>query len=1119
VMKAGERIAGTYEAAMTTAGKQMLSLERYTENLKAVFGATFTPALAEIIANITDKMKELIVAIEKDEEMRQGLENMAIGFANLANAIINTTSAIGGFLVKWSAMAALKDEGPLSIGFLKGLTGEGVKTFKILVDAIEAIADKEIVVAQGITDKLKEEFEKRVKDREESSKAAYLEEWGRFIDRLNDEQKAIIEYNEKIGRLRKEAEDERIRLAEATEAERLRITEKANRDIQRSYEQLLNNIQDKTADIFYDMFRNTESMWENLLSSMKNIFLRWAAEIASQQLTFNVVAPALSGLGLNIAGGGGGGIGGNLGGSIISRGITGGLDMSSILAGLFSGAGGMPFGAAAIGEFGAVTGGLAGVAGPLAAMLPIAAIAAIALPILFSIFSQQKTRYGEVGPSTVAYDPEAGRIGASGVDVLSDYGMGSKMKEVLDEYIDLQVENLNVATDRMKLAMPEIARDIEAALADFGVELAAEYASGFEGFSISEKDDFAVELEKIINHTTKLLEHEADEFAQKLGFATYEALLEALAKWEAAMTLSTISIGDAFKVGITGNGWEDFEQSLYTSIYDQVLNGFINALMQTELFQQTLKPFYLSLDRALTESMKDGIFYMELFVISMEEAFAGIDTSQLKEMFDAARKYFKDLAGILGLIPDSLVPDSDDGISKAQKREDIARTRAELQIQLMELQGNAVEALAARRQLELKTLDKSLRSLQQLIYAQEDLNAAREKEKKLAASQRQQEIQLMELAGQKSEALAAKRLDELLSMDESLRSMQWKIYDQEDLNAANELAASQRQLEIQLMELQGDSTKALAARRQIELEATDESLRALLWLIYAQEDLNRANEEAARIAEGIASERRHLQDQLDRLTMTELELRNKERSALDASNRVLFDQIKAIEDLNTAREKEIKNTSDLISEFQGYADKLKAIRESLIPESALSSVTIQQVLAQAKAGDFSRIADLDISSVTSTERFATRQDYQRNFFQTLFALTELEKLTGDKLSTAEQSLDILQSQLDVLQNIDKNIAGSTGGTVASFASGGDFSGGYRLVGEEGPEIEFTGPSSIVSNDKSKALVDNVILIKEVRALREEIKAGNISIARNTAKTAKILTEFDYNGMPAERSVS
>ncbi len=87
-----------------------------------------------------------------------------------------------------------------------------------------------------------------------------------------------------------------------------------------------------------------------------------------------------------------------------------------------------------------------------------------------------------------------------------------------------------------------------------------------------------------------------------------------------------------------------------------------------------------------------------------------------------------------------------------------------------------------------------------------------------------------------------------------------------------------------------------------------------------------------------------------------------------------------------------------------------------------------------------------------------------------------------------------------------------------FADGGDFSGGWRVVGERGPELEFTGPSSIVSTEKSKALVDNVVLIEEVRALRKVVESGNYQIAKNTGKTAKVLDRFDSDGLPETRAV-
>lgn len=50
VMKAGERIAGTYEAAMGTAGKKMLSMDRQLEELSRMVGEAFLPALNSVVS-------------------------------------------------------------------------------------------------------------------------------------------------------------------------------------------------------------------------------------------------------------------------------------------------------------------------------------------------------------------------------------------------------------------------------------------------------------------------------------------------------------------------------------------------------------------------------------------------------------------------------------------------------------------------------------------------------------------------------------------------------------------------------------------------------------------------------------------------------------------------------------------------------------------------------------------------------------------------------------------------------------------------------------------------------------------------------------------------------------
>ena len=94
----------------------------------------------------------------------------------------------------------------------------------------------------------------------------------------------------------------------------------------------------------------------------------------------------------------------------------------------------------------------------------------------------------------------------------------------------------------------------------------------------------------------------------------------------------------------------------------------------------------------------------------------------------------------------------------------------------------------------------------------------------------------------------------------------------------------------------------------------------------------------------------------------------------------------------------------------------------------------------------------------------------------------------------------------------------------SFAAGGYHSGGLRLVGERGPELEFTGPSHILSASDTAALLSGgglatavAQLTREVTELRAEARAGQAAIAANTAKSARLLDKFDVDGLPEVRA--
>lgn len=120
-----------------------------------------------------------------------------------------------------------------------------------------------------------------------------------------------------------------------------------------------------------------------------------------------------------------------------------------------------------------------------------------------------------------------------------------------------------------------------------------------------------------------------------------------------------------------------------------------------------------------------------------------------------------------------------------------------------------------------------------------------------------------------------------------------------------------------------------------------------------------------------------------------------------------------------------------------------------------------------------------------------------------------------------QGGDTLRTLQDALNAAARTAA------IPAFASGGIHSGGLRLVGENGPELEVTGPSRIYSAGQTASMLNgggNADTVTELRQLRTEIHNDLRAIAKHTMQTAKrldgmerIVSDWDAAGVPQERA--
>lgn len=276
--------------------------------------------------------------------------------------------------------------------------------------------------------------------------------------------------------------------------------------------------------------------------------------------------------------------------------------------------------------------------------------------------------------------------------------------------------------------------------------------------------------------------------------------------------------------------------------------------------------------------------------------------------------------------------------------------------------------------------------------------------------------------------------------------------------------------------------------------------------------------------------------------------------------------MKVLEQISTARNaladaynREAAAIGATIEKFQAMTANLQAFRETLAQQLMTAEEIytaarskFEEISAAAISGNeeaISQLVGVSQNYLDSAKNFLTPEEYNREIENVMravdlaieqsksleaYAQEQLAALNAsvDGLITLDQSVlsvaDAIKNLQDVMKNINTrpiniSVTGGTafttdgGGEMPGFSNGGMHSGGYRIVGENGPEIEATGSSRIYNANQTAAMLGGgLATAQEVAALRVEMKAALYAVAKNTSKTADQLVRWDGDGLPDAR---
>ena len=442
-----------------------------------------------------------------------------------------------------------------------------------------------------------------------------------------------------------------------------------------------------------------------------------------------------------------------------------------------------------------------------------------------------------------------------------------------------------------------------------------------------------------------------------------------------------------------------------------------------------------------------------------------------------------------------------------------ATQRMQLQNRLDQLLGNNQAILTRQREAELKAMHELNRPLAQAIYDLEDANAAVANSfAALRAS-----IDLEKTRVQDSFASLLDGLKERLDVVNETMQQSRNIYDMlanavSGRSVTSGLGQAFARREGALSFIRGgdfSDEKKLREALDVVAEPTEDLFGS--FVDYAR-DFARTSitlEEAKKVAQvQLTADEKQVLLLKEQIVSAEAN-RDAQLDALDQQYQMMVDQYNALLGIDTS----VKSVSDAIatlgSAISGLAAAQAAAKAAAaVPAGASAVMTEAQKVSAARSS-------LGGSISSSSNAYEKHMKGEADLLK----------------SAASVGVNISgKTGVEIMREISSKLGSGTHLSLDNetatkqFAMGGYHTGGLRMVGERGPELEATGPSRIFSHNQTSGMFRDPDLKDAVRSLKEEVsglrseqRQIQMGISKYIKRGYDIERKWDVDGLPATRT--